>query len=95
MSPTLGFFNNTLDETKHNLFQRDPSVVEVCDDEDDKDHSGPMMQLAPIHNEMITALQAFDILPPKVEDEIKAGLQKQQSIRDLKSNLKNQIDLEL
>ena len=56
MSPTLGFFNNTLDETKHNLFQRDPSVVEVCDDEDDKDHSGPMMQLAPIHNEMITAL---------------------------------------
>ena len=79
----------TLDEAKHNLFSRDPSVVEVCDEADDKEHSGPMMELAPIHNEMINALQCFDVLPPSVEDDIKSGMQKQQSIRDLKSNLKS------
>ena len=47
---------NALDEAKHNLFQKNSSVVEVCDDENNMDHSGPTMQLTPIHTDMINAL---------------------------------------
>jgi hypothetical protein len=48
-----------------------------------------MELLDPIHTEVINVLECFGVLPPKpVEDEIRAGMQKQQSIRDLKSNLK-------
>lgn len=56
-SPHHEIIRTTLDDLKHNLFQkRNSSVVEVCDDENDKDHSGPTMELAPIHTDMINAL---------------------------------------